>query len=266
MPRRTQTLKALMVISFTAICSQPQVTGANLPPYPSVEKNGKRYAVVSGKLYPMKLYETRFPDGRINTSHWVIDYSSYVPPTVNINIPPPVQVPARPRGDVTQIRPALSPANDQPAATRPKPAPINVREVGSKRYITLAADVLFEFDKHTLTPEAEEVLSGLVQILRKYTAISKNTIIEGHTDSVGEDEYNQQLSERRAQTVKEWLTAHSVVAEPVTTVGCGERSPVAPNAYNDGTDFPAGRAKNRRVEIIIDTAEPVAENSAASVN
>lgn len=262
MSNRNRTLLfAVMSLSLTAMTSlYAQATAAPPPPYPYVEKGGIKYAIVGGKLYPMKLFETRFADGRVNTSHWAVDFSGYVPPTVNITTPPPVKIPATPQGGSTQMKPAAQPA------TRPTKSPINVKAVGSKRYITLSADVLFEFDKHSLTPEAEEVLSGLAQILQKYAAVSKNTIIEGHTDSVGDDEYNQQLSQRRAQSVKEWLTAHSAVTDPLSIVGCGERNPVAPNTYNDGTDFPAGRAKNRRVEIIIDTAEPVADSSVGTTN
>jgi len=72
--------------------------------------------------------------------------------------------------------------------------------------------------------------------------------VEGHTDSVTSDAYNQQLSERRADAVRTWLESHGVAAGRLTTVGYGESKPVADN----GTV--AGRQQNRRVEIVIDKA------------
>lgn len=135
----------------------------------------------------------------------------------------------------------------------PFASPIYVRDAGPKHYITISADVLFDFDKWDLMEKAEAVLAELGPILAKYGPHA--TIITGHTDSKGSYEYNQELSEKRAQTVKEWLVGHGFATGLVTTAGAGERSPVAPNTYNDGTDFPAGRAKNRRVEIVVDTSE-----------
>lgn len=68
--------------------------------------------------------------------------------------------------------------------------------------------------------------------------------IEGHTDDVGEDDFNQKLSERRAASVRRALLKRGVPASRLTTHGYGESSPIAPNAT------PAGRAKNRRVEFV----------------
>ncbi|HYD46752.1 MAG TPA: OmpA family protein, partial [Terriglobales bacterium] len=67
-------------------------------------------------------------------------------------------------------------------------------------------------------------------------------IIEGHTDSVGTDQYNRRLSERRAGVVRQYLIDHGVPAERIRTIGYGENRPVAPN------ETPEGRAINRRVE------------------
>jgi len=73
--------------------------------------------------------------------------------------------------------------------------------------------------------------------------------IEGHTDSIGSDAYNQRLSERRAAAVKQYLVSKGVGADRLTTVGRGEKDPVAPNTTPDGKDNPEGRAMNRRAEL-----------------
>lgn len=118
----------------------------------------------------------------------------------------------------------------------------------AKRFL-VGADALFEFDKATLTPDAEVTLDALVPLLAK--AGKKPLTIEGHTDSKGADDYNQTLSEKRAAAVKDWLVAHGAAPATTTTKGWGERRPVAPNSRPDGADDPAGRQKNRRVEVVM---------------
>ncbi len=114
--------------------------------------------------------------------------------------------------------------------------------------IELAADVLFDFDKATLRSEAGPALEKVGAVLKGYA--SATTVIEGHTDSVGNDSYNQVLSERRAVSVKSWLTSHGI-GNPMTTRGWGKKKGVAPNTKPDGSDNPEGRQKNRRVEITV---------------
>jgi outer membrane protein OmpA-like peptidoglycan-associated protein len=76
--------------------------------------------------------------------------------------------------------------------------------------------------------------------------------IEGHTDGRGADDYNQKLSEARAASVKQWLVSNAQVSSAdITTRGWGKTKPVAQNAKPDGSDDPEGRAKNRRVEIVV---------------
>lgn len=121
----------------------------------------------------------------------------------------------------------------------------------SQRFL-IGADTLFEFDKATLTPRAEETLSVLGPMIQN--AGEHPVTIEGHTDSVGTDEYNQTLSERRAERVRNWLLEHRAFERrAVTIVGYGEKKPIAPNEKPDGKDNPAGRALNRRVEIVVNT-------------
>ena len=110
--------------------------------------------------------------------------------------------------------------------------------------ITLDSGVLFDVDKYDVRPEAEEVLKNLAIVLKEMDV--KNFEIDGHTDSDASDEYNQVLSEKRANSVKNFLVSQGVTAE-ITTKGYGESKPVASN------DTAEGKQKNRRVEIIIPT-------------
>lgn len=119
------------------------------------------------------------------------------------------------------------------------------------RHVTVVADALFDFDKADLRPEAEETLVAAGPEITK-AGQGKITII-GHTDSVGSDAYNDRLSEARATTVRDWLAAKGFVPTSTSVEGRGERQPVAANAHPDGSDDPAGRQQNRRVEIEIDT-------------
>jgi len=115
--------------------------------------------------------------------------------------------------------------------------------------ITLSADVLFDFDKADLKPEAVDSLRKVATVLNAY----KGAItIEGHTDGKGTDAYNQPLSERRAVAVKKWFVANaSIQAARISTKGFGKLKPVVPNTKPDGSDDPDGRRKNRRVEIVV---------------
>lgn len=119
----------------------------------------------------------------------------------------------------------------------------------TKRFL-VGADALFEFDKSTLSKDAEETLKALLPLLAK--AGKHPASVEGHTDAKGADAYNQALSERRAQTVKDWLVTQGAIPAASPIVGWGKRKPVAPNAKPDGSDDSAGRQKNRRVEVVLD--------------
>lgn len=125
-----------------------------------------------------------------------------------------------------------------------------VKETATEVRIELPADVLFDFDKSEIRPDAAETLAKVADILRRYP--KGRAVIEGHTDSKGGDDYNQRLSERRAQSVKQWLQEREKVTEiALETKGWGAKKPVAPNTKPDGSDDPEGRQKNRRVEIIV---------------
>jgi len=130
---------------------------------------------------------------------------------------------------------------------------IHTQEDKCARHFLVGADALFAFDQATLTPDAEETLKALVPLLAK--AGKHPAKVEGHTDAKGTDAYNQTLSEKRAATVRDWLAAHGALPPATPTKGWGKRQPVAPNAKPDGADDPAGRQKNRRVEVVVDLCD-----------
>jgi outer membrane protein OmpA-like peptidoglycan-associated protein len=127
---------------------------------------------------------------------------------------------------------------------------LEVKETKTEIRIELAADVLFDFDKSNIRSSAQDALKQAAAIIRPNA--SRVTRIEGHTDAKGNDAYNQRLSEARATSVRDWFVAREGLANVRFVVqGFGAKRPVASNTKPDGSDDPAGRQKNRRVEIII---------------
>ncbi|TDE42658.1 OmpA family protein [Nonomuraea mesophila] len=118
---------------------------------------------------------------------------------------------------------------------------------GRERTITVAADVLFAFDKATLTGKAASRLEQAAELL-KAEAAGEPVTIDGYTDAKGSGSYNLELSRKRAEAVRDAL-GKLAPGTGFTVTGHGEADPVAPNALPDGGDNPKGRAKNRRVEI-----------------
>jgi len=104
-------------------------------------------------------------------------------------------------------------------------------------------DVLFDFNKYTLKPEAREKLAKISGIVLAYPDLKLD--IEGHTDSIGSDEYNQKLSEERAAGVRGYLISSGVKPDNVAAVGLGKANPVADNSSA------GGRKLNRRVEMVV---------------
>lgn len=130
---------------------------------------------------------------------------------------------------------------------------LDMRVTDHGTVIDLPADALFEFDRADLTPGATDQLSKSAQVLRNAPAGPIEVV--GHTDSKGDEVYNQRLSEARARTVADWFGQQVGVRQRVFQVsGVGEAQPVAPNETADGKDDAAGRGRNRRVEVIIPTA------------
>ncbi|MEJ2640299.1 MAG: OmpA family protein [Desulfosarcinaceae bacterium] len=122
-----------------------------------------------------------------------------------------------------------------------------VKREGDLLAITLKGDVTFDFDSATVRPGLYNEIDRIAQIMIKYP--QTEIMVGGYTDSVGSEQYNQRLSERRAEAVKNLLVQRGVDPSRVTAVGYGETRPVATNAEE------AGRRLNRRVEIRIKPVE-----------
>lgn len=127
-------------------------------------------------------------------------------------------------------------------ALRRQLSELNAKQTDRGLIVTLG-DVLFETAKADLKPGAHANLTKLVSVLQQQP--ERSLVIEGHTDSVGSESYNQELSQRRADSVKVFLLSQGVAANRITAVGKGESIPVASN------DSSSGRQMNRRVEIVI---------------
>ena len=121
-----------------------------------------------------------------------------------------------------------------PPPPPPPPAPKVERTI-------ILDDVLFDFDKSTIKPEAGAILDRLVAFMNENK--DKKVNLSGHTDNIGTDAYNQKLSERRANSVRAYIVKKGVDASRVSAQGFGETKPIADNKTKEG------RAKNRRVEI-----------------
>lgn len=125
------------------------------------------------------------------------------------------------------------------------------QQSGRSLSMNLSGDVLFDYDKAALKPEAEVALKKVAVVLSQFPE-SKVTV-EGYTDSKGTKAINMQLSRDRAQSVKDWLVKNGGVAvASISTKGFGEQYPIAPNKNTNGSDNPIGRALNRRVSIIVE--------------
>lgn len=122
--------------------------------------------------------------------------------------------------------------------------------------IELPSDVLFDFDKADIRPDAFPTLEKLARLIKQSGAGVIQ--VNGHTDSIGSDAYNLDLSRRRAEAVSHELVARGVRRDRLGVEGYGKQRPVAPNALPDGRDNPAGRALNRRVEAVVMSQDGVA--------
>lgn len=118
---------------------------------------------------------------------------------------------------------------------------VSVTRVGDNVTLNMPGNITFKTDSSDLNPSFFRVLDSVALVAKEYD----KTLVEvaGHTDSTGSEEYNQQLSERRAGTVAEYLRSRGILADRLITVGAGEARPIATN------DTAEGRARNRRVEL-----------------
>ena len=122
-----------------------------------------------------------------------------------------------------------------------------VERVGEGIQVTFASGLLYDYDSDVVRGEARENLRKLAESLKKYP--NTELLIVGHTDSRGDDSYNQRLSERRSAAAASFLAAQNVSRARLHTRGLGESEPVSDN------DSEAGRQKNRRVEVAIYASE-----------
>ncbi|HWR57297.1 MAG TPA: OmpA family protein [Thermodesulfovibrionales bacterium] len=114
----------------------------------------------------------------------------------------------------------------------------------------LTIRVNFDFDKSDIRKTDEAELKKAIDFVSKYSHAKVE--LEGHTDGKGTEEYNQKLSERRAEAVRQYLIKEGAVGKArISARGYGKTKPIAPNTTKDGKDNPEGRAENRRVEILI---------------
>ncbi len=132
---------------------------------------------------------------------------------------------------------------EQVAAVTPPPSPTPTVET-----LTMGADAFFDFDRAELKPAGRESLDRLVADMRSARNINRIEVV-GHTDSKGTEQYNQRLSERRAQAVQSYLISRGVDPSIISARGEGELRPIASN------DTAAGRAQNRRVEITVEAVK-----------
>jgi outer membrane protein OmpA-like peptidoglycan-associated protein len=143
---------------------------------------------------------------------------------------------------------------DAPTAP-PKPGedlPTEIRQTPRGVVVTFR-NVLFAFDSAELTPQARREIERMAFVLNHPQALARRITLEGHTDSIGTEAYNLDLSRRRAASVAQELVARGVVRDRLTVDGLGKQRPVSPNTTPDGKDNPAGRALNRRVEAVVQT-------------
>ncbi|TYO99080.1 outer membrane protein OmpA-like peptidoglycan-associated protein [Geothermobacter ehrlichii] len=120
----------------------------------------------------------------------------------------------------------------------------SIRRDADTLALTFKSDVLFDVDSALLKPGAHDELFRVAKVLNQYPQTT--LLVAGHTDSTGSEEYNQRLSERRAEVVKNALVGNGVNPERIRTIGYGESRPIASNASE------SGRQLNRRVEIRIE--------------
>lgn len=117
----------------------------------------------------------------------------------------------------------------------------SVRQEGGETIVTISGEVLFEYNQAELRSTARQRLHAVAEALKANP--SAEIVVEGHTDAVGSDQYNAQLSQRRAEAVRQFLVEEGIEMNRVRAVGRGEDEPIAEN------DTATGRANNRRVEI-----------------
>ena len=146
-------------------------------------------------------------------------------------------------GEEVAAAPAVSAPVAEPTPVAPPPPP-PAAPAALAEEVSLVGRTMFQFDSDLLSTEGSNEMRQLAALLRSYEDVKQVEVV-GHTDNKGPSEYNQALSERRAETVKEWFES-VVPGFPVIATGAGESMPLASNDTSDG------RRLNRRVEIKVE--------------
>jgi outer membrane protein OmpA-like peptidoglycan-associated protein len=172
------------------------------------------------------------------------------PKTPPAAAPAPVGVPAPPSRDVS--------GPDQPAMSNPDLVKVftsrglDAREEGSGVVIYLPTVYLFAFGKSDVDAQARTQLQEIATLLAEPMLAGRRITVEGHADGVGSRSYNQKLSEARAQAVIDVLATGGVARDRLNSRAYGKERPIEPNTRTDGSDNPEGRARNRRVALVIE--------------
>jgi outer membrane protein OmpA-like peptidoglycan-associated protein len=164
--------------------------------------------------------------------------------------PAPVGVPAPPARGVTgpQAPPASNPDLVKVFASRG----LDAREEGEGVVIYLPTVYLFEFNESQVDPKARTQLREIASLLVEPMLAGRRVTVEGHADGVGSQRVNLSLSEARARAVIAVLEAGGVAKARLRSRAYGKERPLEPNTLADGTDNPDGRARNRRVALVIE--------------
>lgn len=208
---------AATLMSGSVIASQHSVPGVFYDP--------SNAASPTGKTIGYELFRTIGCPGRA-----LLDTPCPVPlekaPEPVVESPPPAPAP-----EPAALAPAAAPEPAPAPAPTPAPAPLRL----------VLDDVNFDFDKASLRPQAYPKLDAAAESLKEWG--DGKVEVAGHTDSIGSDAYNMDLSLRRAESVKNYMVSKGIPAERLVVKGYGESQPVADNATEEG------RFQNRRVEL-----------------
>ncbi len=180
-----------------------------------------------------------YTNGHSNIFYFMVSYKFDAPPL-------PVAPMKMAEAPAPAPAPAVAPAPAPAPALAPAPAPAPAPQV---QKITLDAKVLFDFDKAVLKPEGMAAIDS--QVVGKLAQIQKLDVVlvTGHTDRIGTEAYNQKLSERRADAVRNYLVSKGVDKAKIETIGMGEKQPVVQCAQKNFKELVACLAPNRRVEV-----------------
>ena len=218
------------------------------PPPPTCELTASPKEVEKGNSTTLKLTTS----GKVKTA--VLDEAQIVPAGGTISVCPAstTSYTAKVTGTggtgtcsvTVTVKMPPPPPPPPPCPTPPPPAP------AAKVIDRLTIHVNFDFDKSDIRKADMAELKKASDFVRKYPG--SKVKLEGHTDSRGTEEYNQKLSERRAEAVRQYLIKDGAAEKAmILATGYGELRPIAPNKTKDGKDNPEGRAENRRVEVLI---------------